>query len=508
MNLEAIFRKDAAIEDHSLVDHSWLKDGSILNIESMRNPNNIKPQVEVEWGLGGPDIDIDEPAGAVKRNIPEENLGDAGAVILFARDKMNRGLRGSQVVAALRAKYPAALLASASTGLRQMFAMEGIIGRIAIDARGYKNCQAAVKAASNSPYKRFIKYVYGCSCGDHHILPMNDTSIIGSDVASCGNGFDDFLAGDKTTAKTAAYCRTTMLPVMAAGDLDKSLLDSTLIDMGDLTPVPQEVVKKVGAMKASNLRKIQAAFKWLDKKADATESSRYAGKVDASSFQLKKADNEIDFFNGPEAEIEVDGTNPYLMTDIDPRAPFKTNFDGPTSLPGLLDDLEAMTPQGEGEAQIPIELMDERGGATQVQIDQPAQPIKRQVVEQRPCNMDVDFFAPGNMDINLDGEQELPIDEMSKIFEPLDVNPNGGDMDGTALELGAIDVDMADKLPPGFEGTDEISFDEQPVKDGLIDIDLLPRADDTDFDLTAKVEKRVPYHNPSRPSGMQNRRHG
>jgi len=309
MNLTNLLRRDAAIEDHSLVDHSWWGSGGglarseneILNINSIKNPNNIKPECELEWGLGGPDINLDEPAGVVERNIPEDKLGDASAVIMFARDMMNRGYRGRQVAASLNQKFPTVTLAKAQKGLRAMFQLEGLVGRLMVDARGYKSCQAAVKAASHSPYKRFIKYVYGCNCGDHHNLPMNDTSIIGSVEKQSGNAMDDFLGEHKTASRMVSHCRSTMMPIMAAGDLDKSDLDGTLIEMMNLTPVPQGVVKKLWAMKVSNLARVRAAFRWLDKQVDAAEDSKYSGNVKAGEFHLKQADNEIEL-SGPAIE--------------------------------------------------------------------------------------------------------------------------------------------------------------------------------------------------------------
>ena len=481
MNLTNMMRKDAAVEDHSLVDHTWLQDGSVMDLSSLRNPNNVKPQVEVEWGLGGPDIDLNEPAGAVRRNIPEENLGDANAVILFARDMMNRGCRGRQVTAALRAKYPPALLVKASKGLRAMFQLEGIVGRIMVDARGYKDCRAALKRTANSPYKRFIKYVYGCHCGDPVHLHANDERIVGSVEASSGNGFDDFLAAKEAAGSLVSHCRSTLMPLMAAGDLDKSMLDDTLVEMMNLTPVPQGVVKKVWAMPISNLAKMRAAFRWLDCQVDAAEDAKYAGKVDSSEFQIRRADNELDIFDAPMAEMDVDGTNPDLMTDIEPRAAVPTNFDGPASLSGLFDDLELMTPPD--QQQIPVELMDERGGAAQVQIDRPAPVPRSQAVETRPVNFEIDFFTPGSMDISLDGEQEVLLNEARPALSPLDVNPDAGDMDATAPDLGPIDIDLADSPEPEFVGTDEIIFDEQVVRPADLAVNMAQDQDDQDIEL-------------------------
>lgn len=312
MNLTNMLRRDAAVEDHSLVDHSWVetglsrKDGPILDIESMKNPNNVKPQLEVEWGLGGGDIDLDEPAGIVQRNIPEDD-NDANSVILFARDMMNRGARGRQVAAALRGKYPQPLLAKAQKGLRAMFALEGLVGRIMVDARGYRNCQAAVKSASLSPYKRFIKYVYGCSCGDPHTIPIREHGVIGSVAAGTGNATDDFFASDHSASVSVPHCRSTMMPILSSrGDLDPSLMDGTLVEMMNLTPLPESVADQIRAMKCSDMAKIRAAFRWIDKQADSAEDAKYAGRVDASEFQLRRADNEIDLSGLPLAELPVD----------------------------------------------------------------------------------------------------------------------------------------------------------------------------------------------------------
>jgi hypothetical protein len=440
MDLTSILKRDAAVEDHSLVDHSWMRDTGlariddpILDIESMRNPNNVKPQLELEWSLGGPDVDLDEPAGMVKRNIPEENLGDADAVILFARDLMNRGLRGRQVAAALRGKYPPVLIAKAQKGLRAMFALEGLVGRIMVDARGYKSCQAAMKAASNSPYKRFIKYVYGCNCGDPHNLPMNDMGLFDNVQASSGNGFDDFLAGEKSTAKIVSHCRSTMMPILGAGDLDKSMLDSTFIEMMNLTPVPQSVVNQVTAMSISNLGKARAAFRWLDKKIDAAEDARYAGGVDSSEFKILMADNEIDLMGTPQSELFVDGTNPSLSTDIETEGFAPTNFDGPQALPGILDDVELMGPVDQD--QIPVEMMD---GENLSELE-----------------LRDDVHAPGQLDL----------DERS------------GEIEVELFDSPQLDVEMSQFKEPEFEGTDVIDL-EQPgcVLDDL-DVDMTQNQD-------------------------------
>lgn len=330
MNLTGFFKRDAAINDLSWMQTSGLArvDDPILDISGMKNPNNIKPELEMEWG-GGMEINMDEPAGTVQRNIPKENLGDADAVIFFARDLMNKGLRGRQVAASLKKRFPSASLANASRGLRAMFALEGLVGRVMVDARGYKSCQAAIKATANSPYKRFVKYVYGCSCGDPHCIPVNETGLMDGIQESSGNGFDDFMASGSghTASMMVSHCRSTMLPVIAAmGDLDKSYLDETMTEMMNMTALPEGVVKGIRAMDSNNLSKARAAFRWLDKQADDMEDAQYSGPVNSGEFALGQADNEIDFFSAPMADIEVDSEVGQLAIDTPPLGDVDIDF--------------------------------------------------------------------------------------------------------------------------------------------------------------------------------------
>jgi len=474
MNLTNFLRKDSAIQDHSLVDLTWLED-PMFDFEStkMKKNNNIKPELAVEWGLenGGGELNLNEPAGEVKRNIPDENLGDADSVILFARDMMNRGYRGSQIVASLKKRYPVSLLATAKTGLGKMFALQGIIGRVVLDARGYKNCKAAMGSMANSPYKQFIKYVIGCHCGEPYVLPMNEHGIFGAETVSSGNGFDDFLEGEKTASKNVAHCRSTMLPIMAAqGDLDRSMLDSTLTEMMNLTPIPSGVIEEISASSKTPLNKLAEAFRWIDRQADKQEANRYAGKIDASDFVIQQGDEEIDLQGIPESEMDVDGTNPSLSTDIEYDGFSPITFDGMDSIPNVLDEVPVI--DDVSQEQLPVELSDERGGSFGVPIDNLAEVPESQDVDPIQTNLDVDFFTPGEMDVDLDGEQELPINDPVGVLDSLDVDPYQTGMDVKTPESDEIDIDFSESLEPEFQGTDEIELDDSSVLPEELEVDM------------------------------------
>jgi hypothetical protein len=312
------------------------------------------------------------------------------------------------------------------------------------------------------------------------MMPYNEENVLGQIQDSSGNAMDDFLTPDRKASKRIAHCQSTMLPILASmGDLDKSLLDGTLIEMMNLTPVPEGVVEQIRAMKTSNLAKIRSAFRWLDKHIESKESSKYAGKVDASDFIVDQCEDPIDVIGIQPEDMDVDGTNPSLMTDVEPNAPVTTNFDGMNNLTGIWDDVGIDGPVD--MEQIPVELMDERGGVP-VPVNPMLAPVReKQVVDQYGVvDLDVDFFSPGNMDISLDGETEIPIDAPVTNYESLNVNPNAGDMEVAAPSIDDVDVDFAEELSPIFQGVDEIVLDETQELEDEIPVNM---SQDQDIEL-------------------------
>ena len=235
---------DDMLKEASIVDHSWYTNDTGLGrigeptvdeiVDNSKNPNNIKPELEVEWGTAGPFIDLDEPAGIVERNLPEEAYGDTDGVIVFARDLMNRGKMGKELTGALKARFDQGTLLKAKDGLSDLFDMEGIIGCIAVDGRGYKSCQEAIEAASQSPFKRYISHVIGCECGDPHMLNDSREMAASELPEMSGNSIDDFFGAsdDHHEPAMAPHCRSTMLPMLVVGsDLPQNMVSDTMIDM-------------------------------------------------------------------------------------------------------------------------------------------------------------------------------------------------------------------------------------------------------------------------------------
>ena len=315
------------LKEASLIDHSWYGEG-ILNPgeptfdpieEGIKKRNNTKPELEVEWGMAGPQIDLDEPAGKVERNLPppaEQNT--IHDVILFARDQQNRGRMGSELVRVLKGKFSQKALKAAKDGLRKQFALDGFVGCVAVDGRGYKSCQEALKAAAHSPYKHYIKHVIGCQCGDPHMIPVAATSTLSKlsamtkeeEEKEC-NATDAFFASEEHKASFTAHCRSTMLPILSwRGDLDPSEMDSTLLDIQNTSGLPEGSFKQLwddrkNGKYSSNLEMIKAAFKVVEARKQKASKTDYSQKVANNEFMIERGDNEITFDAPAQADLDM-----------------------------------------------------------------------------------------------------------------------------------------------------------------------------------------------------------
>jgi len=302
---------DHVFKEGSLTDLQWLSEGLLNPGSPTHDPTgelgqqdiDTKPEIELQWGYGDIEPEFNEPnAGEVERNIPVEDLGDASPVIMFARDQMNAGVMGRDLVGLLKQRFDQSSLMAAREGLSEMFRLQGIVGCVAIDGRGYKSCREAMKMASRSPFKRFIRYVIGCECGDHEMLP-DGRDMTANEVESTGNPLDDFL-GDGAAHKEAlrAHCRSTMLPVIAGeGDLDESEMDQTLVEVLNLTGLPGDMDD--GGDRVSALKRV---FRELGKLASRTEVE--SGPVgDPNEHRIEVADQEIDLTPVvDQSQIDVD----------------------------------------------------------------------------------------------------------------------------------------------------------------------------------------------------------
>lgn len=311
-----------------LMDHSWYEEGLVKDDEFTYDPvenhnirnNETKTELEIEWGRGSVDINPDEPAGEVQRNIPKDKQFDAGPVIMFARDQMNRGLMGKDLARALTSEFDSDTLVAARDGLKSQLSLEGIIGCVAVDGRGYDDCKQALLAAQKSPYKRFIKYVIGCDCGTPVMVPdergqavrvskLSDTLNRDHAHSVPAQATDAFFAEEQQAAPAErAYCRSTMMPLVAGrGDLDPSEMDGTLIEVINITGLPAGKVQDVIQMEASALDKAKKVFRMAHEAKVAAAEAKYAEKVEVDPLDNIQANMEVELDQARDAsELEVD----------------------------------------------------------------------------------------------------------------------------------------------------------------------------------------------------------
>lgn len=299
------------------VDLKWIESEDTLDAEKegIRNPNNVKGELEIQWNGKGiePLYKDEEFAGEVKRNLADDqkNIAKKDRVIKFARQAMNSGLMGKKLASALKRSFTIEDLKFARAELEDQLSLDGIVGTIMIDARGYRNCSEALKVASNSPYKGHIKCVLGCRCGDLIHLASKVSSV--ASVPSTGNSSDSFLATTETpVSRIACHCPSTKMRVIKAGeDLSNETMDQGIIDalsMAHRVGANESEIKKVSCC-ASRKIKVASAFRLLDSVGDKKLAEKYSGTVDSSQYKIA---SDFSFDVGSEIpEFDFDGNRGY-----------------------------------------------------------------------------------------------------------------------------------------------------------------------------------------------------
>ena len=285
--------KIGLFRDASLSNLEWLADeAATFDASTMKKPNNIKPDLDIQWGGMGDVGVIGE--NEVKRNLPPTMSG-VEPVIRFCRACMLRGEMGAELGKHLRASFPKEDLVAALPKLKELLAFEGLIGTVVVDANGYKSCREALAASEKSPFSRHLSCVMNCKCGQH-LVPSRETGFLAGEAAdSTGNFADDFFA-DKTANQPfeTPVCQSTMKPIIAgAAEIDETMKNKALTELmntGKLTESEAEVIDK---QDAKPWEKTAAAFKLASLKMRKEKNAQYLGKVDNSAFRLTPSNTEV-----------------------------------------------------------------------------------------------------------------------------------------------------------------------------------------------------------------------
>jgi hypothetical protein len=494
MNLDSVLQDPSHIA--SLADHDWWIEGLVKDGELTYDPsenyrdNNMKDELEIEWGHGTiePNYSDEEqrvPAGGVYRNLPPEALGDAGPVIMFARDLMNRGFMGDGLQRQIKSKFDQPSIRLAAKGLHSLFELEGIIGCIAVDTRGYDHPKQAIAAVQGNPFKRFIKYAITehLAREDYDWLPdTREEGLVAAD--SCGNAIDDFftstVAEDKGhghKARLIPHCKQTMLPIYAGmGELDPSYLKDTLIEMMNVTPLTEGKVRQIQEDVTNNKydsrdAALQEAFRWIDSVTTASKKAQYAASVDASEFMIESRDKEIELMvNVSMPELDIDPVNHCLQNQFDVNPARQAAGPLDVSIFGDMTEVILANQPTINHLDVSID-----GYNYDLPVDQRRQaqaPIRIQ--EESNNQMDgLISFDDSSLDIGeLDSPMEVDLDPMQAMDAQIEVDVFGGEMEfGLMAEVVAQDVSLAQHEDPMFVGGD-FEFNERQARPGDLDIEL------------------------------------
>lgn len=287
MNLDSVMEEPVGILDYDWMTQGLGKPGGV-DVSGIKNPNNIRPELEVQWGGGTGDILNDRPAGKVDRYFgnPPESAGES--IVLFARDQMNRGRSASEIRRMVRGKYSSDVVAQVANELEEQLNLDGLVGCVALDARGYKSCKHAMRSASSNPRKRFISMVIGCGCGDAVHTPVATSEMGDPDQV----GIDGFIASSNNhRVATVSRCASTSLRRMVKAELDDKWVSDTLIELRGTEGLPDSVAEKVAERKCSNVAKVMMAFRWLEKKGSQKPAKQrvVAEKVEIAPMEVEVA---------------------------------------------------------------------------------------------------------------------------------------------------------------------------------------------------------------------------
>lgn len=478
---------DDMMKDASLVDHEWMGEDSglareeqpdILDPQSIeneiKNPNDIKSELEAEWGYGdiSPTLGYNEKPEDTQRNISGNSEDtDKNQVIKFARDLMNRGNTASVVDASLKKHFPTATLKKASKELRELFSMDGILGRIAVDSRGYESCDEAVKVASNSPYKRFIKYVIGCECGDPYMMPAL-TEGENEDADSTGNSTDDFFAAsDDYVVPRVAHCPTSMMPLFGSAEKDIHKREAEyLTNIMNVTGLPHGIVEKLKKQKEKSVKKVQKAFCALDRMHEKRDKQKYSEKVDSSEHEIKPAENEVEFTEAPEGQMDVmkaEASEDAERVLTEPEKRPDDSHKSPSEYAVTVADNEVDTPS-EPDPRLNVDPVD--GNIQQeVEMEPDERPRSLSGVSPRGTSPEVSIDEEaegslGDLELTDGGDVSMPSPKQPK--GAVDVNPaNTEDMqEEIPSPLEEVDVDPDVSREGEFAGTDEIELESNDKK--------------------------------------------
>jgi len=301
------------------------EDGGNYDVKkNERNPHECKDELDMQWGEGGFVITEDNNVPATKKFL-DHKVATQTIIVAQVRSMMNAGAKESVIRDFLASTQKPEIIKACGQEIDRQLKLTGSVGRFVLDARGYKNCDAAMKFASKNPFKKYMKFVIGCNCGTHVTTQKSKTGSYTASESS-GDAITDFLGEDSDHDKNETYqaCPTTGFQVMSGqGDIDEDWAGNTMIDVMNAAVLDKEQGKSFTASNEQPYMKLKKFFIALDSGLikPEVENRDYSEKcddlsqapmgiglqqaLDMGDVDMNKKDNESMIIVVPEPEVNT-----------------------------------------------------------------------------------------------------------------------------------------------------------------------------------------------------------
>jgi hypothetical protein len=215
-------------------------------------------------------------------------VAEADMVRRTAKILLMRGFTGADFINTFKRTVGSFLMRKHKGVLASVLRNEGIVGKIAVDSDGFKDCREALAFARKmSPQKRYIKYAIlnpncpGCAEAMSKEVKRQRASVGGGTIDAF------FSGGEESETVSHPVCSLSNLRIISAYDeLQDDDVDPTLIDLMTIGDITKDDMKAIKASKDPAIYKARHAFILIDRRRRGAGKGLYQGSVDTSGYKI------------------------------------------------------------------------------------------------------------------------------------------------------------------------------------------------------------------------------
>lgn len=300
-------------------DFGWWMDAESFDIDkNQRNPHECKDELALQWGNDGFVIQTDDNNVAVMRESRKASVQNA--FVMQARSMLNAGVAANDIRAYFAKHQKPEQVKACSTEIERQLKLAGSVGRFVLDARGYRDCSEALRFASKNPFRKYMKYMIGCTCGNHTKMKK----ITATAFTSTGDPIQDMLENNQQLdSEEVDVCPRTGFQLMSGeGDIDASWAGDTMIDVMNACDLNQDSGKKFTASKDKPYMRLKKFFIAFDegqipKSTEEFDTNAQTQDMNPQplSFKVQKDNNEVKNVDIQNKDSVKFNLNPDIVVD-------------------------------------------------------------------------------------------------------------------------------------------------------------------------------------------------